>query len=333
MIRITCTNCKNVLTIDDAFAGGVCRCQHCGTIQTVPAHLKGSAERAVTATAGKGKNVAKTLYRSDTSATGSGSGLDELAEVVHSSGLQHNSLMHKPPAGTGKANNRNTLIFGGVILAALIVVIIMLVSRGGNAVSNSGGSDQNPAPDQTGNPKATAPKPQIISGPSFGPIEITGNTVVYLIDDGSAAQDSLESIKQVCLRSVRSLGLDRRFLILFWRPATPAYPADFTPITASSANADDAKIHLTDIVAYGATQVDDALKRAIAAQSDEIVLITAKGDYMDADWQKNVMAIRGKSPVKIDCVGIGDSQDQGVLPNLADATGGKFARISVNALR
>jgi hypothetical protein len=40
MISLTCTSCKKVLEIDDAFAGGVCRCQHCGTIQTVPSSLK-----------------------------------------------------------------------------------------------------------------------------------------------------------------------------------------------------------------------------------------------------------------------------------------------------
>lgn len=45
MIRILCASCKNVLTVDDAFAGGVCRCQFCGTIQTVPAHLKGLGDR------------------------------------------------------------------------------------------------------------------------------------------------------------------------------------------------------------------------------------------------------------------------------------------------
>ncbi len=40
MISLPCTHCQKVLTIDEAFAGGVCRCQYCGTIQTVPAHLK-----------------------------------------------------------------------------------------------------------------------------------------------------------------------------------------------------------------------------------------------------------------------------------------------------
>jgi hypothetical protein len=44
MIRISCTSCKAVLSVDDGFAGGVCRCQHCGTIQVVPASLKPTAK-------------------------------------------------------------------------------------------------------------------------------------------------------------------------------------------------------------------------------------------------------------------------------------------------
>ena len=59
MISLTCTSCKKVLQIDDAFAGGVCRCQYCGTIQTVPAALKQQA-RAGAPAQGTG---ARTLYQ------------------------------------------------------------------------------------------------------------------------------------------------------------------------------------------------------------------------------------------------------------------------------
>jgi hypothetical protein len=56
MISLPCTHCQAVLTIDEAFAGGVCRCQHCGTIQTVPAHLKQGSKTT-------NPTPAKTLYR------------------------------------------------------------------------------------------------------------------------------------------------------------------------------------------------------------------------------------------------------------------------------
>ena len=36
MIQLNCIKCSATLSIDDAFAGGVCRCQHCGAIQKVP---------------------------------------------------------------------------------------------------------------------------------------------------------------------------------------------------------------------------------------------------------------------------------------------------------
>src|SRR5271170_114145 len=95
MIRIACTNCKTVLSIDDAFAGGVCRCQHCGTIQTVPARKSNAPGQAV--------GTAKAIYRGSKS-DGSGTGLEELAEIVASSGLSGSGLtsrrLTKTPAST-----------------------------------------------------------------------------------------------------------------------------------------------------------------------------------------------------------------------------------------
>src|SRR5512132_1524014 len=93
MLSLTCTNCKAVLEIDDAFAGGVCRCQHCGTIQTVPASLKRSGTKSGTPQPA----MAKTLYQKKPRAPGevgrSGSGLEALADSVGaSSGLARSAL-------------------------------------------------------------------------------------------------------------------------------------------------------------------------------------------------------------------------------------------------
>ena len=40
MIQLNCIKCGAGLSIDDAFAGGVCRCQHCGAIQKVPSRKR-----------------------------------------------------------------------------------------------------------------------------------------------------------------------------------------------------------------------------------------------------------------------------------------------------
>jgi hypothetical protein len=114
------------LQIDDAFAGGVCRCQHCGTIQTVPSHLKGGA----TATA-----EAKTLYKHRSRVEGqTSSGLHDLADIVASSGLAHSALRDRsaasspPPAQPPKRDAaRVLLLFAIVVIVALLGVIVFLV--------------------------------------------------------------------------------------------------------------------------------------------------------------------------------------------------------------
>src|SRR5439155_15416490 len=99
-------NCQAQLTMDEAFAGGVCRCQHCGTIQTVPkvARDGGDASSGIVSQAG---GSAKTLWRQKTASEATpGTGLEDLADIVASSGLAGSGLQSKrlrksaPPADT-----------------------------------------------------------------------------------------------------------------------------------------------------------------------------------------------------------------------------------------
>lgn len=138
MISLTCTTCRNVLSIDDAFAGGVCRCQHCGTIQTVPTHLKAG---------GPATTESKTLYKHRSRAeSASGTGLHELADIVASSGLARSGLREKPqgaaappqspatppPTVPAHSDRSRSLLFAAAgIIAALIGVIVWLTTRAG----------------------------------------------------------------------------------------------------------------------------------------------------------------------------------------------------------
>src|SRR4051794_17662849 len=99
MIRLTCTHCKSTLEMDDAFAGGVCRCQHCGTIQTVPTHAKNTAHPQPS----RGKSPpSKSLYKGRPGPAFGGGissspGLDELASAAASSGLGGGRGGKEPP--------------------------------------------------------------------------------------------------------------------------------------------------------------------------------------------------------------------------------------------
>jgi hypothetical protein len=130
MISLTCTSCKKVLEIDDAFAGGVCRCQYCGTIQTVPASLKQSS-RAGSPAIGTG---AKTLYQrpsrgninapgdAATAASGSQSGARGT-----SSGAGEMPPTRAPVPGAGRKSLIPPIAMRSALAAVVVVVVILAV--------------------------------------------------------------------------------------------------------------------------------------------------------------------------------------------------------------
>ncbi len=132
MISLTCTSCKKTLQIDDAFAGGVCRCQFCGTIQTVPSAAKIASRPGAPPPVTTG---AKTLYQKKgraaaaQSANQSGSGLDDLAgAVASSSGLARGALRTRaatPVAPPPPAKDSKKLLLA--VVAVLVVIILVLV--------------------------------------------------------------------------------------------------------------------------------------------------------------------------------------------------------------
>jgi hypothetical protein len=134
VISLNCTSCQKALEIDDAFAGGVCRCQYCGTIQTVPAKLKNPQAAAP---------AGKTLYQKKVRAPGqSGTGLEDLADAVAtSSGLTRNALRAgnpnraakpapPPPPPEPKKNLLPIFVaISGVLLLVIVVLIVLLLRR------------------------------------------------------------------------------------------------------------------------------------------------------------------------------------------------------------
>jgi hypothetical protein len=115
MISLTCTNCQTTLSIDDAFAGGVCRCQHCGTIQTVPVRRKSNGA-ATPAAAESGAEDAHP------SAAGTESRTATRAARAASP---------TPPAPAPNTRLKGFLIAAAVAIVVLIAVIIWMTTTRG----------------------------------------------------------------------------------------------------------------------------------------------------------------------------------------------------------
>jgi len=326
MIRISCTNCKTILSIDDAFAGGVCRCQHCGTIQTVPAQSRGNV--AVSA-GGHAIGGAKSLYHSSEPQAAAGTGLDDLASIVVSSGLTSNRL-RKPKAGGSKSNLLLPVLIGsGILLIGLIFVIIYLLNR--NPTVPQGGAATAGTGSVNGTSAAPAPSP---ASPNFCGVPLTGNTVVYLLDHGDATRDFLGDLKAATIKSARTLTPDRKFAILFWSETDGQSPVvgypEKTTAYATDESINSADKAIADVGAHGQPEISAALRQAIELNPDEIVIATGKGMNLNLDnaWLDEVLKIRGDSKVKIDTISLGADGEITPLKRLAEQTGGTYKELT-----
>ena len=127
MISLTCTSCKRSLEIDDAFAGGVCRCQFCGTIQTVPAGLKKGGRPSTPIGASPGTQ--KTLYQKHSAATRSASSTGvppETPPVIVAEMRTARAAQPAPIIETPTGVSKNTWLIGiGLGVAAAFVIGII----------------------------------------------------------------------------------------------------------------------------------------------------------------------------------------------------------------
>jgi hypothetical protein len=120
MISLTCTSCKKVLEIDDAFAGGVCRCQHCGTIQTVPSSLKKIVRPG---SPGVG---AKTLYQRTTTNTSTGS--NSGSAPAKSAASATNTLGRSAAPEGSTSPTRPTVSRPRMMIALAIIALVVIIS-------------------------------------------------------------------------------------------------------------------------------------------------------------------------------------------------------------
>ncbi|MGB7156663.1 MAG: hypothetical protein WBD40_01275 [Tepidisphaeraceae bacterium] len=331
MISITCTNCQAALSIDDAFAGGVCRCQHCGTIQTVPSKKKNGLSGTA---AGLGVKTSKTLYQKRPREAGVGTGLDELAEAVTSSGLTGSGLSARasrppgsaPRTGAAAAKNNMTMLVGIaaiVIIAVLVTMLVMTRGRdpGGTSTANRTGGASQTGPQSPGAP-ANAGEP------SFAGVKLDHPSVIYVLDRGSSISEPFGSLKQAALKSIESLGPERRFQILFWDNAQD--PGTFPPLLAYATGANIANVRrqTEDVYAFGATDAAPALTKAISQRPAAIVLVTAKGADLDDTFVDMVKGAKKDVPVAIHTFAVGGSGQSTALKTVAAMTGGEYRELT-----
>jgi hypothetical protein len=338
MISLTCTNCQTVLTIDDAFAGGVCRCQHCGTIQTVPSHLKRKRAAAPGGPGASGEAASpasgRTLYQKRPRQTpGSGTGLEDLAEAVTGSGIGSGGLTSSRFGPGGAVATKTTVVPHRQWLPIAAGAAIALVAAAALVIWWLTARPAPPAPTAPQTPAAPSGTPEVVSaGPSFCGVTLDGPVIVYVLDRGNATRDVFDLLKEATYKSIQSLGAERKFQVLFWNNGSDeGYPTGL-PVYARGDNLSACRRAMEDTTAFGQSDVTPAMTKAIANKASVIVLATGKGLDLDSSFVEHVMEIRKNSPAKVHTFALGESESP-VLKELAQKTGGEYKTVSAALLR
>jgi hypothetical protein len=355
MIQLTCTNCKMVLTIDEAFVGGACRCQHCGTIQTVPAPRTVSRRPATPGAAPSSSQAvppSKALYQG----SGPAGGEDDLAALVQavaSSGLTGTglrSLAQRRAAGPGSGpaarpgRDHRNLIIGGIIGAAIIllaigVTIVVALTRPASTPQATLPSQADPASAATparlsgADGSAKPASPAMAGEASYMSLPLAGPGIVYVLDRGQGTSETFDAIKGAAYLSIRSLGPQRQFQILFWDRDNQiiATPADgLKPATEQAV--EEARRVMADVFFGGQTRIGVAMQKAVEQNPAEIVI--ASGKYgLDDEFVKAVLDARKSSTARVHAVSLGSAGSPEALRQVAEKTGGQFREEGSGGLR
>ena len=312
-IILKCSKCREHLEVDDAFAGGVCRCVHCGALSQVPLQPT-TLDR-------QGRPVSP----------------PEMAKPVVALPEAELTLRIAPTRRYAAQTRRLGILAVILMLAslAMIVLIIMLMvsyfraaqtppagsnSQNGSSPTPSSSAPTGQQPQPPGNPIRDA------TGPAFLGLAMPDGKFAFLLNVGNSMQDSLDPATRAIEECVKRLG-DRQFTIIPWRKgnADVASPSPQFPATGL-AKADRQAAGLADW--FGRMESRDARDTPVAVgeavtRGATVLLVITRND-LDAT---EVDAMRAKAEGKnvIWLAAVIDALPGGIdqYPQLARLTGGK----------
>jgi hypothetical protein len=323
-IRIRCTDCEKKISVDDAFAGGACRCPYCKAIVLVgglPAEPAGARPYAPVDRPERPDEPPRD---------------EEISK----------------PAEVREVPMANPVHVQGILTVVLLALIVVMVAAAvwlGVVLSRSRGDESNqPAGPRTGvappagsAQSAPAGANPIVPAPDGGP-SVAGVTIAapvfYVLDGGGSMKDVFDYARYMARLSVRSLGPKQTFTLALgteegprFLPASGAQGAGATE-GGYRPGGGDGELAVKAFLAsspQGSADVGKAIEAALARRPKTIVLFRKNA----LEGAKELAQKAKSAGVVIVAVGLGsDAEAQESLSSLADPTGGRCEVFSEEAL-
>jgi hypothetical protein len=241
-IRLRCSDCDRDVLVDEAFAGGMCRCPHCKATLSVPDREPGrSGNRPAQPDAEPAAPAEAPVAR-----------------------------RHPRPYAHGPSPHTHHL--RRLVIVLLVGLGLVFIAAGGVAIHR-----QLTARPEQGESRAVDPFAAMRSsegqpsGPAIADVPLQGK-VVYVLDSGASMKNLYDYAVALTLRSVETLGGEQRYSVVLAGEDEPRTmdggyrPPDRQP-----------EAFLAGTVPGGATDIAAALAAAAEMQPDVVVLMSRKG--------------------------------------------------------
>lgn len=295
-IKVRCSRCAKRISIDEAFAGGVCRCPYCTAINNVPGgHLAG----------GRSPSRAATPVR-------------KAASRVEAAGQQRDADI--PVADRVVLQG----VAGIVLLVALLALVAGGVFIGVKIVGSENGKPHDGRPAAQSNPFVPAGRAMVA-----GDIAVQ-TPVVYVLDASRSMQAAYTYAGRMIDASLASLPAGARAgVVVGAEEAATGISGGYVTMPAGRAAASQ---FIESVRPAGGADIAEALEAALALSPRTIVLLTRQ--YVD-DPSLLALADRAKQRgVVIIVIVPGDRADMAEgASNLAKRTGGESRAYSLDQLR
>jgi hypothetical protein len=174
--------------------------------------------------------------------------------------------------------------------------------------------------------------------PNFLGQPLNEQSVAFVLDRGAGtqAEGRLDLMKQALLHSLRTLGPDRKFAVLFWyidgtKPMQ--YPASGLK-AATPENIAEVQKFMDDVYGVGQTRMSNAIDKAFRTGAEAVVLVPVKL-YLDEKFHPQVMSLRNnaKATAKVYCLTLGQPDIASQLKKIATDTNGVYRDIPMGEVR
>jgi phage FluMu protein Com len=292
-IRIRCSECSKKISIDEAFAGGACRCPYCKAIMMVP---------------GDGKEAS--------SARPSAPRPDSPDAVVAGAARPAVAPTEVPMADRVRIQSYAAVVVIGLLLLATVAgVIVLALSLGSKEKKNDQKKNEPPKTlVDVANPFETK-----VEGASIASdVKIT-TPIVYVIDCGASMQRMIDLSSKIVRVSVRTLGPQGKFtVIMALSEETPGHPPTGTVklpsgsvmlengfVNGGKPGEKTAAKFMSDLeeveyCGHGVVDVVPSIKSALAMNPKTVVVFTNK----EINGAEELIASAQKAGIKLVTMGM-----------------------------